>query len=69
MADNHLAAGEQTATKQSNSANAQPIREAHYAQLNENGQLVLAARSADSISFPAQQDALGNCTAHRHNSP
>lgn len=54
---NNLPTAEQTTI-----SNAQPIREASYAKVNENGQLILAS-SAETTNFGSQ--VLGECAAHR----
>lgn len=48
-------------TEQTTISTTQPIREASHAKVNENGQLVLAASSAETASFSSPEE----CAAHR----
>ncbi|EKU97334.1 filamentous hemagglutinin family N-terminal domain protein [Leptolyngbya sp. PCC 7375] len=50
-------------------SNSQPMLEASHAQVNDNGQIVLAAKTHETSRFNSQHDPSGECAAHRYNSP
>ncbi|MEM1254721.1 MAG: filamentous hemagglutinin N-terminal domain-containing protein [Cyanobacteria bacterium P01_H01_bin.21] len=63
-ADSNLSEPEQTAM----SADAQPIREANYAQVNESGQTMFISSSSDIPSLSTQHDGSSDCATNRYHS-